>query len=140
MVPGPQSCKGFRLTPSPPVVPYVTSIKLIPSKDPIPPGYTAAKGDDLHSGVWPTQAGLRLVYRLEDPSIGRLGQGADTLDEARVVTEIDVLYGDGEPWWGFDRIEPKVVEKSRKHKEGVALVVRMGVKSEPLEHMVLGDD
>lgn len=48
------------------------------------------------------------------------------MDEGKVITELDVLYGDGEPWWGFEKLRPLVLEKTKRH-ERVGLVVRYGV-------------
>lgn len=47
-----------------------------------------------------------------------------------MVTELDVLWGDANPWWGFDRLQPAIKEGTKRFPEKVALVLRMGVKRE----------
>jgi len=44
-----------------------------------------------------------------------------------LMTELDVLYGDGEPWYGFERLSPPTTEKSAR-SETVSVTLRRGVK------------
>ncbi|CDZ97861.1 Predicted DNA repair exonuclease SIA1 [Phaffia rhodozyma] len=117
-------------------VPYITSLKIIPSSGPPPPSYTKSTGDDLTSGSWPALSGLSLAYKLQavpgafdglDDSI----QDEAEFQEADVITEIDILWGDASPWWGFKRIEPPIKEGTKRFPETQSLVVRMGIKPLP---------
>jgi len=47
-----------------------------------------------------------------------------------LITELDVLYGDGEPWYGFERLSPPTTEKSAR-SETVSISMRRGVKLPP---------
>jgi hypothetical protein len=53
----------------------------------------------------------------------------DISDDERqdLVTEMDVLYGDGESWYGFEKLSPPTTEKSTR-SESVSIIVRRGVK------------
>jgi hypothetical protein len=105
---------------------------------PLPPGYILAQGDDLHSGAWPRLPEQRLAYKLRYPPDLKAPDStgdddddkeeyAKLIDEQTVMTEIDVLYGDATPWWGFQKIQPLILEQSKRHRASVGLVVRMGV-------------
>jgi hypothetical protein len=53
----------------------------------------------------------------------------DMSDDERqsLITELDVVYGDGDPWYGFERLSPPTTEKSAR-AESVSLTMRRGVK------------
>ena len=51
-------------------------------------------------------------------------------EKAQIVTEIDVLYGDDIPWYGFDRLEPATLV-SNGHTEDTWITFRRGVKLPP---------
>ncbi|KAL7412473.1 Metallo-dependent phosphatase-like protein [Mrakia frigida] len=110
-------------------VPYITSIVVVKSSKDLPSGFVLSSGDDLHSGAWPRLPGLLLAYKLKNPPDDSLD--GIPVEEEEVVTEIDVLFGEGEPWFGFQRVEPRILEKSSRHPESVGLTVRMGVPSLP---------
>ena len=112
--------------------PLITSIRVV---DEPPPdtlqsdlkGWTKAFGD-LHSGVWPTQDEQRLWYKLQDEKIrkGRKRQEVTT-DFEDVITELDVVYGDDEPFFGFKRVEGgKVLDASEGRWESVDIAYRRG--------------
>jgi hypothetical protein len=78
------------------LVPYITSITVLSPKDEVPAGYVVAKGDDLHSGSWPKLPGSLLAFKLQSPpNPDALGAAEGLVDEEEVVTEVDVLYGEG---------------------------------------------
>lgn len=129
-------------------VPYITSIAVVKSSKDLPSGFVLSSGDDLHSGAWPRLPGLLLAYKLKNPPDDSLD--GIPVEEEEVVTEIDVLFGEGEvsprasaafcpsfdthagfrffqPWFGFQRVEPRILEKSSRHPESVGLTVRMEV-------------
>lgn len=49
--------------------------------------------------------------------------------QSELITEIDVTYGDDEPWYGFEKLDKPVAPKDdAKSLESVWLTVRKGVK------------
>lgn len=150
-------------------VPLITDIILLQDGDSPPPEiplhqYTQAKGN-FREGVWPSQKGMRMWYKLRKGGMygGKTGlrRGVGESDAQRdqwddfdeepsseaeeeeqedsntseeeyddggdIVTELDVLYGDGSPFWGFERIGngPLVAAKKDKY-ETVDIVMRKG--------------
>lgn len=123
-------------------VPYITSVVVLDKGVPVPPGFILAAGDDLHSGAWPRLPEQRLAYKLRYPpgyetpdgvaaENYQKEEGDAPVDEKLVLTEIDVLYGDDEPWFGFSKVRPLILEQSKRHKASVGLVIRMGVPGAP---------
>ncbi|KAG2011738.1 phosphatase DCR2 [Coprinopsis cinerea AmutBmut pab1-1] len=51
-------------------------------------------------------------------------------EKANLITEIDVLYGDDVPWYGFERLEPATMEKKGK-VQSTYVTYRRGVKIPP---------
>ena len=55
-----------------------------------------------------------------------LGTSGDVNEEG-IITELDVLYGDGQPWFGFERVlNGPVISAQGKRWETVDVVVRRG--------------
>ena len=51
------------------------------------------------------------------------------------ITEIDVIYGDDDPFYGFDRVNGgKVTDAKEKRWESVDLAVKRGSYSESLSN------
>ena len=47
----------------------------------------------------------------------------------KLITELDVTYGDDRPWYGFERLERPVAEGVQSRPlESVWLTIRKGVK------------
>ena len=44
-----------------------------------------------------------------------------------IITEIDVIFGEDEPWYGFEKVEPPVAE-GQVLSTSVYITVRRGVK------------
>ncbi|ORX34309.1 Metallo-dependent phosphatase-like protein [Kockovaella imperatae] len=79
-------------------------------------GWTRADGD-LHAGTWPSLPPVYLWYKSS---------------EGTPVTEIDVIYGDADPFYGYHRVVGgKVTEAKAKRWESVDLAVRRGGYSPP---------
>ena len=105
--------------------PLITDIRLVP--EPVPEdlkddlsGWVKADGD-VHSGVWPSQPEERLWYKLQDES---KRQSAPSND---IVTEVDVVFGDDDPFYGFERIQGgPLLEAKSGTWETVDLAVRKG--------------
>lgn len=77
----------------------------------------------LTDGVYPNQPNVYLWYKLRPP----LQDVTDDEEIQEVITEIDVLYGDGRPWYGFQRMD-KEVTVGKRGKDSVWLTYRRGVK------------
>jgi len=103
-------------------VPLISDIQLLPS------GVTPSDGGDWAKATLSLRDGvvrappLFLWYR-KDKTL------QDMSDDERqsLITELDVVYGDGEPWYGFERLSPPTTEKSAR-SESVSITMRQGVK------------
>jgi hypothetical protein len=105
-------------------VALISDIQLLPSDaTPSGDGDWSKAALSLRDGVV-RAAPLFLWYR-KDKTLG------DMSDDERqsLITELDVVYGDGNPWYGFERLTPPTMEKSAR-SENVSLTVRRGVKRE----------
>ena len=49
-----------------------------------------------------------------------------------LITEIDVLFGADQPWYGFVKLEPPVAQEQEGRMEEVSVTFRRGVHSELL--------
>ena len=106
----------------------ITDLRIVP--DPTPEtlkdeldGWVQAEGD-LHSGTWPSQPTLRLWYKLS----GRARQEIT----AGPISEIDVIYGDDDPFYGFQRVGGgKITEAEAKRWESVDLAIKRGSYTPP---------
>lgn len=49
-------------------------------------------------------------------------------EKQNLITEIDVTYGDGNPWFGFEKLSPATTERQEGLRENVWLTYRKGVK------------
>ena len=119
--------------------PVITDLRMAPY--PVPPelageleGWVIAKGD-LRSGVWPRQSALRLYYQLSGPHMG-VGYEARGLKgrqrEGDVITELDVLFGDDNPFFGFERVPGGPVVKAEGDRwETVDVTYRRGMYEAP---------
>ena len=111
-------------------VPLITDLRVVP--EPVPQtlesdleGWTQAKGD-LHDGIWPTQPVMRLWYKVADQStLWKKRQGMTGDDQ--IITELDIVYGDAEPFFGFQRVQGgKVLDEKPGKWESVDLAYRKG--------------
>lgn len=103
-------------------VTLVSDIQLLPS-DATPSGdgnWTKA-ALSLRDGVVRAQP-LFLWYR-KDKTLADLSDG----ERQSLITELDVVYGDGDPWYGFEKLSPPTTEKSA-NRESVSISIRRGVK------------
>lgn len=95
-------------------------------------GWIKAEGD-LHSGLWPSQSELRLWYKTRAQLWDGMSRGKDgtrqgmTHDDYDIITELDVVYGDSDPFYGFERVEGGKVTKGKEGRwESVDLAYRRG--------------
>lgn len=49
-------------------------------------------------------------------------------EKANIITELDVLYGEDTPWYGFEKLEPSTIAQ-RGNVEATWITYRRGVKS-----------
>ncbi|KAI0259375.1 Metallo-dependent phosphatase-like protein [Gloeopeniophorella convolvens] len=105
-------------------VPLVLDIQLLPAgKTPSGDGWTKASRS-LRDGVIRAPA-LFLWFRRDKTLRDLSSDGRTTL-----ITEMDVVYGDGDPWYGFEKLSPATTEKSGR-SESVSITIRRGVKPPP---------
>lgn len=89
-------------------------------------GWIKAEGD-LHSGVWPSQDSARLWYKLQDSASHSKKRQDLSLATDELITELDVIYGDDEPFYGFQRVQGgKVLEAKEGKWESVDITYRRG--------------
>ncbi|GFZ47944.1 LOW QUALITY PROTEIN: hypothetical protein JCM24511_05691 [Saitozyma sp. JCM 24511] len=101
-------------------------------------GWTKAEGD-LHSGVWPKKPELGLWYKTKEQTWngwrGRSNRADEVgseaarqyVDDADIITEVDVVYGDGPAFYGFERVAGgKIMEAEAQRWESVDLAFRRG--------------
>jgi hypothetical protein len=121
--------------------PLISDIRVVPEPPPDTLlnellGWTKADGD-LHSGVWPNQPESRLWYKLQEQDWDDWRARDSTIERqemtgiGEVVTELDVLYGEAEPFFGFERVAGgKVLDAKPGKWDAVDIVLRKGVKGE----------
>jgi hypothetical protein len=103
--------------------------------------YKQASGD-FRSGVWPRKKALRLWYKTREPE--RPGASKtdlkhkivewDEIDDdaavdgdGEIITELDVLYGDGRPYFGYQRVlNGPIMKANGKRWDTVDIVARRG--------------
>jgi hypothetical protein len=59
---------------------------------------------------------------------GETGSKMTTEERGNIITELDVLYGEDVPWYGFEKLEPATLPPGPK-VEGTWITYRRGVKS-----------
>lgn len=111
--------------------PLISDIRVV--SEPVPDtlqddltGWIKASGD-LHSGIWPTQKESRIWYKLQEQSWANDRRQGMSLDFGEIVTEVDVVYGDDEPFYGFSRVNGgKVLDAKLGKWDSVDLAFRRG--------------
>jgi hypothetical protein len=111
-------------------VPLITDLRVVP--EPVPDtligdleGWIQAKGD-LHDGIWPKQPVMRLWYKLDHSDGTEKRQGMVGTEEG-IITELDIVYGDAEPFFGFQRVQGgKILDEKPGKWESVDLAYRRG--------------
>ncbi|KAG8690860.1 hypothetical protein FRC11_008574 [Ceratobasidium sp. 423] len=112
-------------------VPLITDIRIVDEGDEgsIPDnGKTWKQAEGiLTDGIYPRVKNRRLWYSLQKP-YANATQGEE-LDD--VVTELDILYGEDEPFWGFKRVEGVIYPGRPGKSVPMSLVARKGYTSPP---------
>jgi len=49
-------------------------------------------------------------------------------EKANLITEVDVLFGEDRPWYGFEKVEPPVTPENEGKVDSVYVTYRRGVK------------
>ncbi|KAH9990180.1 Metallo-dependent phosphatase [Russula vinacea] len=78
----------------------------------------------LRDGV--VRAPPLFLWYLKDKTLQDISED----ERQSLITELDVVYGDGDPWYGFERLSPPTTEQSARG-ESVSITMRRGVKPPP---------
>lgn len=103
-------------------VTLISDIQLLPSTaTPSGDGDWTKASLSLRDGVL-RQAPLFLWYR-KDKTLAEMSDN----ERQSLITELDVTYGDGDAWYGFEKLSPATSEGSSR-TETVSVAIRRGVK------------
>jgi hypothetical protein len=103
-------------------VPLISDIKLLaPGVTPSGDGDWVKASRSLRDGV--VRSSPLFFWYLK----GKTLQDISEVERQSLITELDVVYGDGDPWYGFERLSPPTTEKSPR-AESVSITMRRGVK------------
>ena len=103
-------------------VTLISDIQLLPSTaTPSGDGDWTKASLSLRDGVL-RQAPLFLWYR-KDKTLAEMSDN----ERQSLITELDVTYGDGDAWYGFEKLSPATSEGSSR-TETVSIAIRRGVK------------
>lgn len=104
-------------------VDLVDDIVILPKdEEPTTQGNWQKIGGSLRDGV-PRAPPLFLWYKL-GPRMSYLSSE----EKSNLITELDVLFGDDRPWYGFEKIHPPTTEGKEGRLESAWLTYRRGVK------------
>jgi len=59
---------------------------------------------------------------------GKSMQEMSANEKNDIITEIDVLFGQDRPWYGFDKLEPPVISMEEGRHSSVYVTYRKGIK------------
>lgn len=124
-------------------VPLISALRVVPEPPPEElntelEGWIKADGN-LHSGIWPSQSELRLWYKLREQDWDwwkrdQKRQEEISFDYGETITELDVVYGDDEPFFGFERVEGGVVTEAKEDRwQSVDIAFRRGNPSKQVD-------
>ncbi|EPT01283.1 hypothetical protein FOMPIDRAFT_1023369 [Fomitopsis schrenkii] len=107
-------------------IPLVTEFRVLPgSETPTPLSDAWHK---VSRSISPSGDTLYLWYKTERT----LAQMTASQRQQQLITELDVLFGDDDPWYGFEKINPPLQEsKTIVQRESVWLTYRRGVQPPP---------
>ncbi|CAG7851579.1 SubName: Full=Related to DCR2-dosage-dependent cell cycle regulator {ECO:0000313/EMBL:CCA72678.1} [Serendipita indica DSM 11827] len=109
-------------------VPLITDLKLLAKgEENTLPNLSEWRGvaHSVRDGVM-GQPALFLWYKLGPPM-----SQMDLVDVEHMVTEIDILNGEGRPFYGFEKLSPPLATGRAGQSEDVHLVYRRGIKNPP---------
>ncbi|KAF8636425.1 hypothetical protein AX17_003607 [Amanita inopinata Kibby_2008] len=103
----------------------ITDLRLLPAgEEPFPLEHWHKVKTSLRAGIYRAPS-LFLWYKL-----GKTTTDMSKEEKAKLITELDVLYGDDIPWYGFEKLEPPTLPKIN-HIESTWITYRRGVKVPP---------
>ncbi|KAI9573783.1 Metallo-dependent phosphatase-like protein [Boletus coccyginus] len=107
-------------------VPLITDLQLLPPGEvPAPPTDSWVKVEhSIRDGVMRVDP-LYLWYKT-----GKTMQEMSAEEKNNIVTEIDVLFGEDRPWFGFEKLDPPVTPE-QDDLSSVFVTYRRGVKPVP---------
>lgn len=101
----------------------IDDLLLLPKdEEPASPGNWLKVKTSIRDGV-PRAPKLFLWYKLGE----RMSFLSDE-QKRNIVTELDLLFGDDRPWYGFERLEPPTTPSQEGRMESAWLTYRRGVK------------
>lgn len=101
----------------------ITDIRILPEKE--TPSPFSPSWYKVSKPVSPRGQKLYLWYYKNQT----LGEMSNAERQNNLITELDVTYGDDQPWYGFERLErPIATQNEGKKLESVWLTIRKGVK------------
>lgn len=107
-------------------VPLITDLRIINEGDEFSiadDGKTWHQAEGiLTDGIYPRVKNRRLWYTLQKPYANATKN--EELDD--VITELDILYGEDEPFWGFERVEGQIFPGRPGKSLPISLVARKG--------------
>jgi hypothetical protein len=100
----------------------ITNIRLLPEQEQLDSQQGWHKvATSLRAGLYKAPP-LYLWYR-----VGKTAAEMTAQERAQLVTELDVLYGEDVPWYGFEKLEPATTPENGR-VEATWLTYRRGVK------------
>lgn len=106
-------------------IPLVTDLRILPDKE--TPSPFSDAWHKVSRSISPAGEKLYLWYKTEKT----LAQMSANEQQNELVTELDVLFGDDQPWYGFEKLDRPVLEqKAIIKRESVWITYRKGVKRE----------
>ncbi|KAF5362132.1 hypothetical protein D9756_002488 [Leucocoprinus leucothites] len=103
----------------------ITDIRLLPAKEEPFPVDNWKKADvSLRSGVFRAPP-LYLWYR-----VGKTASEMTPEEKQSIITEIDVDFGDDDPWYGFEKLQPPTTVGHGKVQDAF-VSIRRGIKLPP---------
>ncbi|KAL6299529.1 Metallo-dependent phosphatase [Sparassis latifolia] len=107
-------------------LPVVTELRILPDRE--TPSPFGADWNKVAHSVNPSGHKLYLWYKMSKT----LAEMSADERQNELVTEIDVLFGDDQPWYGFEKLDMPVLDhKAIVGRESVWLTYRRGVKPPP---------
>ncbi|KAF9026073.1 Metallo-dependent phosphatase-like protein [Rhodocollybia butyracea] len=104
----------------------IDSIRLFsPDETPVPPEGWTKVDKSVRTGIYHAPP-LFLWYH-----VGKTAGDMSTEEKNQLITEIDVLYGDDVPWWGFERLQSATTPKVEGRTVSTYITIRKGVKPVP---------
>ncbi|KIJ20637.1 hypothetical protein PAXINDRAFT_165536 [Paxillus involutus ATCC 200175] len=108
-------------------IPLVTDLQLLPAgEEPTPltdPWFKVEHS--IRDGVLRAEP-LFLWYKT-----GKTATEMSAEEKNNIITEIDVLFGEDRPWYGFEKLPPAVTPEKEGRLESVYVTYRRGVKPVP---------